>query len=75
MARIMKWGNGKGVLLPHFVTTAFGLQAGSTVTVAMDTEARQIVLTPVDTASVNTAYFVKASKAAKSKAELKPEAW
>ncbi len=70
MAKILKWGNGKGILLPHYVTTALGLKVNDAVIVSLDTESRQIVITPKNQEGIQEQYFAKASVVAKpAKAE------
>lgn len=66
MAKILKWGNGKGVLLPHYVTTALGLKVNDAVIVSLDTESRQIVIAPKNQDGIQEQYFVKASVVAKA---------
>ncbi len=70
MAKILKWGNGKGILLPHYVTTALGLKVNDAVIVSLDTESRQIVIAPKNQEGIQEQYFAKASVVAKpAKAE------
>ena len=66
MAKILKWGNGKGILLPHYVTTALGLKVNDAVIVSLDTESRQIVITPKNQEGIQEQYFAKASVVAKA---------
>ena len=66
MAKILKWGNGKGILLPHYVTTALGLKVNDAVIVSLDTESRQIVIAPKNQESIQEQYFAKASVVAKA---------
>lgn len=66
MAKILKWGNGKGVLLPHYVTTALGLKVNDAVIVSLDTESRQIVIAPKNQDGIQEQYFAKASVVAKA---------
>lgn len=66
MAKILKWGNGKGVLLPHYVTTALGLKVNDVVIVSLDTESRQIVIAPKNQDGIQEQYFAKASVVAKA---------
>ena len=66
MAKILKWGNGRGVLLPHYVTTALGLKVNDVVIVSLDTESRQIVIAPKNQDGIQEQYFAKASVVAKA---------
>jgi antitoxin component of MazEF toxin-antitoxin module len=66
MAKILKWGNGKGVLLPHYITTALGLKVNDAVIVSLDTESRQIVIAPKNQDGIQDQYFAKASVVAKA---------
>ncbi len=66
MAKILKWGNGKGILLPHYVTTALGLKVNDAVIVSLDTESRQIVIAPKNQEGIQEQYFAKASVVAKA---------
>lgn len=66
MAKILKWGNGKGILLPHYVTTALGLKVNDAVIVSLDTESRQIVIAPKNQDGIQEQYFAKASVVAKA---------
>jgi antitoxin component of MazEF toxin-antitoxin module len=66
MAKILKWGNGKGILLPHYVTTALGLKVNDAVIVSLDTESRQIVIAPKNQDAIQEQYFAKASVVAKT---------
>lgn len=66
MAKILKWGNGKGILLPHDVTTALGLKVNDVVIVSLDTESRQIVIAPKNQDGIQEQYFAKASVVAKA---------
>jgi antitoxin component of MazEF toxin-antitoxin module len=61
MAKILKWGNGKGVLLPKYVTTALGLKVNDAVIVSLDTESQQIVIAPKNQDGIQVQYFAKAS--------------
>ncbi len=65
MAKILRWGNGKGVLLPHYVTTALGLKVNDAVIVSLDTESRQIVIAPQKKETIQEQYFAKACVVAK----------
>ncbi len=66
MAKILKWGNGKGVLLSSYVTTALGLKINDEVVVSLDTESRQIVIAPKNQDGIQEQYFAKASVVAKA---------
>ncbi len=66
MAKILKWGNGKGILLPHYVTTALGLKVNDAVIVSLDTESRQIVIAPKNQEGIQEQYFAKACVVAKA---------
>ena len=66
MAKVLKWGNGKGVLLPHYITTALGLKVNDAVIVSIDTESRQIVIAPKNQDGIQEQYFAKASVVAKA---------
>ena len=66
MAKILKWGNGKGILQPHYVTTALGLKVNDAVIVSLDTESRQIVIAPKNQDGIQEQYFAKASVLAKA---------
>jgi antitoxin component of MazEF toxin-antitoxin module len=66
MAKVLKWGNGKGVLLSHYITTALGLKVNDAVIVSLDTESRQIVIAPKNQDGIQEQYFVKASVVAKA---------
>jgi antitoxin component of MazEF toxin-antitoxin module len=66
MAKILKWGNGKGILLSSYVTTALGLKVNDEVIVSLDTESRQIVIAPKNQDGIQEQYFAKASLVAKA---------
>lgn len=66
MAKILKWGNGRGVLLGHYLTTALGLKVNDEVIVSLDTESRQIVIAPKNQDGIQEQYFAKASVVAKA---------
>ena len=66
MSKVLKWGNGKGVLLPHYITTALGLKVNDAVIVSLDTESRQIVIAPKNQDGIQEQYFAKASVVAKA---------
>ena len=66
MAKVLKWGNSRGVLLPLYVTTALGLKVNDAVIVSLDTESRQIVIAPKNQDGIQEQYFVKASVVAKA---------
>ncbi len=66
MAKVLKWGNSRGVLLPLYVTTALGLKVNDAVIVSLDTESRQIVIAPKNQDGIQEQYFVKASMVAKA---------
>lgn len=72
MAKILKWGNGRGVLLGAYATKALGLKCGDEVIVSMDTASRQIVIAPKDQSSIDPQYFVNAAITAKPK---EPKKW
>jgi antitoxin component of MazEF toxin-antitoxin module len=67
LAKILKWGNGRGVLLPAYATTALGLKVNTEVVISVDTDSRQIVIAPNNTANIQEQYFVKATIVAKPK--------
>lgn len=69
MAKLMRWGNGRGVLIPHYCSVALGIKAGDAVIVSLDTESRQIVIAPQDPSGIQEPYFVKATIVAKPKAQ------
>lgn len=66
MAKVLKWGNSRGVLLPLYVTTALGLKVNDAVIVSLDTESRQIVIAPKNQDGIQEQYFAKASVVAKA---------
>jgi antitoxin component of MazEF toxin-antitoxin module len=72
MTKLMRWGNGRGVLIPRYCSLALGIKAGDAVVVSLDTTSRQIVIAPQDTSSIQEQYFVKAAIVAKPKPQ---DAW
>ena len=72
MGKILKWGNGKGILLPAYATTALGLKVNSEIVISVDSESRQIVVAPKDQSSIDPQYFTKAAIVAKP---IEPQKW
>jgi antitoxin component of MazEF toxin-antitoxin module len=72
LGKILKWGNGKGILLPAYATTALGLKVNAEIVISVDSESKQIVVAPKDQSSIDPQYFTKATVVAKPKAK---EAW